>query len=190
MNEHIKPIFELVIPRIQSANIKYWIYGGLGYASMAGQCYRDNTDVDLFVMGNDFEIVKKILENMCEENSWKLCQTFVNNRLKLEVFFLKNKKKWIERLSVVPAYQKNSQIELKFRKGSGKYSPDILLQVERHVENFTFSTINNQFLKKLFLEYLDSKRKYPTKRVEDARYVLSEEEFKKYFPNETYNQNV
>lgn len=190
MNEHIKPIFEIVLPKIQSENIKYWIYGGVANAATIGECYRSNPDVDLFCLEEDFENVEKLLQNICEENNWKICKTFLNSRPKLEIFILKNGKKWVERLSVVPAYLKNDQIELKFREGSGEYPLDILNQEERHLGGFTFFTLSNEFLKKLFVEYLDSKRKYPSKRIEDARHILSKEEFEKYFPNENYDQDI
>ncbi len=74
MNQHLEPVFEQVLPKITSANIPYWVYGGVGYASMVGHFYRSNPDVDLFVLGSDFENVENILENLCKENSWKNTQ--------------------------------------------------------------------------------------------------------------------
>ena len=188
MNEHIKPIFEIVIPRIQSANIKYWVYGGMGYVAMVGRCYRSNTDVDLFVLKDDFETVENILGKLRKENNWRICKTFTNNGPKIEIFILKNKKRWVERMSIVPAYKKDNCVKLEFRKGSGEYSLDILDRKKRHIDNFDFFTISDEFLKKLFIEYLNSKHKYPPKRVEDARYILSEEEFKIYFPDHSYEK--
>lgn len=189
MNEYLKPIFEKVISKIDSANIKYWIYGGVANAAMVGKCYRSNPDVDVFVLGDDFENVENILQNICKENGWKICKEFVNNRQKIEVSILKDNKKWIERMSLIPAYRRDNYIELRFRKGSGKYSPDILNQEKRDLGGFIFFTISDQFLKKLFVEYLDSKSKYPLKRIDDARYILSGEEFKKYFPNQSYEKS-
>lgn len=187
MNEHIKPIFEKVIPKIQSANIKYWVYGGIAYAAMVGRCYRNNPDVDLFVLKDDFDKTEEILEKLCNENGWKICKTFLNSRPKIEISILKNKKKWIERLSIAPAYLKNNQVELKFREGSEEYPLHILNQEKKSLDGFDFFAISDTFLKSLFIEYLDSKRKYPSKRIEDARYILTKEEFTKYFPNENYD---
>lgn len=191
MNEHLKPVFEIVLPKLGSADIKYWVYGGIAYAAMAGKFYRSNSnpDVDIFVLEEDFTGVEEIMQNICIKNNWKLCKEFVNGRNKLEMYILKDDKRWIERMSVIPASKKDNFVELKFRKGPGEYPLDILNLLERKIEGFGFYTISDQYLKKLFIEYLDSKNKYPSKRIEDARYILSEEEFKKYFPNESYDKN-
>ena len=188
MNEYLKPVFEKILPALKYVGIKYWVYGGVAYASMVGRCYRSNPDVDLFVLNSDFENAEEILKNICQENTWKISKTFVKNRPKIEIYILKNNKKWIERLSVLPVYQKDNGVELKFIEGSKLYQRDILNQEERRLEGLTFFTISNEFLKKLFIEYLESKRNYPSKRVEDAGYILSEEEFKKYFPEQSYEK--
>jgi len=190
MNERIKPIFEKVIPAIQVDNIKYWIYGGIANAAMVGGCYRSNPDVDFFVLEKDFKKTEEVLQELCNKNGWKICKTFLNGRPKIEILILKTKKKWIERLSVVPANLKDNAVELKFREGSGEYSKNFLLQEERHLDGFTFYTISDEYLKKLFIEYLKSKTSYPSKRTEDARKLLTEEEFKIYFPKEKYDQNL
>lgn len=187
LNQQLEPIFKIILPKIQSENIRYWIYGGVANAAMVGECYRNNPDVDLFCLQEDFEKVEKILQNLCNRNDWRICKTFLKSgRPKMEVLILKNKKKWIERLSVVPAYLINDRVELKFREGSGEYSFDILRQVERDLGGFIFYTISNGFTKKLFIEYLDIKGKYPSKRIEDARRLLTEEEFERYFPRQAY----
>lgn len=187
MNEQLKPIFEIVIPRMQFEGILYWVYGGIANAAMVGRYYRNNPDVDLFVMEPNFKKVEEILQDVCKDNGWKICKTYLNSRPKIEIFVFK--KKWIERLSIVPAYLKNNLVELKFREGSGEYSQDILLQAKRNLDGFVFDTISDQFLKELFIEYLDSKKKYPPKRIDDARKILTKDEFKKYFPRESYDQD-
>lgn len=189
MNEHLKPVFEQILPTLINAGIKYWVYGGVANAAMVGKCYRSNPDVDLFVLDVDSNNVERILQSECEKNNWKICKEFTNNRSKIEIFILKDNKKWIERLSIVPACKKDNSVELIFRKGSGEYSLDILNQKKRDLDGFEFFTINDKFLKKLFIEYLNSKSKYPSKRIEDARYILSEEEFQKYFPDQSYEKS-
>jgi len=190
MNEQLKPIFEKIIPAIKAGSIKYWIYGGIANAAVFGSCYRSNPDVDLFVLEEDFDKTEEVLVKLCNDNGWKVSKTFLNNRPKIEVLILKNLEKWIERLSVVPVYLIGNNAELKFKEGQRRYSGDILQQTERRLNNFTFYTISNEFLKKLFIEYLDSKEKYPPKRIDDARKILTDEEFKKYFPSENYDQNI
>lgn len=189
MNKYIKPVFEIIIPKLQSAKIKYWVYGGLGYAAMVGECYRNNMDVDLFTLDADSNTVEHILDDVCKENGWKMCKKPVDGRIKVEIFILKDHNKWVERLSVVFAKNKDKYVELFFKNGSGKYPLDLLQQIERQLEDFSFFTISDQFLKKLFLEYLGSKKKYPLKRVEDARHILLKEEFNKYFPGYIYERS-
>ena len=74
MNEYLEPIFEKIIPKINSRGIKYWIYGGMANAAMVGKFYRSNPDVDIFVLGDDFKNIEKILQNICIENNWKICK--------------------------------------------------------------------------------------------------------------------
>jgi len=182
MNEHLKPVFEIVLPKITSANIPYWVYGGLGYASMVGHFYRRNPDVDLFVLDSDFENVENIFDNLCKENSWKICKTFIRSgRRKIELC-IKEK----ERLSVIPVCKTGNSVEFTFREGSKKYPLEILTQVERHLGGYRFQTPQDSFLKALLIGYLESKKNYPNrkKRIEDAKHVLTTEEFLKYFPTE------
>lgn len=181
MNDHLKPILEIVIPKIHAANIKCWVYGGLGYASMVGRFYRNIPDVDLFVLDKEFKKVEEILGDLCKENKWKICKTFIRSgRPKIEIYIDSK-----ERCSVIPVYKIDGYVEFKFLKGSEKYPLDILRQEKRKLENFVFYTPQDNYLKCLLSGYLKSKKKYPNKRIEDARNILSKEEFEKYFPNES-----
>jgi len=183
MNEHLQSIFEIVLPAIESADIKYWVYGGLGYASIVGRFYRFNSDVDFFVLDSDFKNVEEVLKNICEENEWKIRKTLMSfKRPKVELI-LKEKER--ERLSVVPVF-KTDEVEFRFIEGSKRYPLDVLMRVKRNLEGFVFYTPQDIFLKRLLLDYFESKNKYPKKRIEDARQILSEQEFKKFFPNQSY----
>lgn len=185
MNDHLKQILEKIIPKMRASNIKYWVYGGLGYASIVGRFYRNIPDVDLFVLDKEFEKVEEILGDLSKENKWKICKTFIRSgRPKIELY-INNK----ERCSVIPVYTIDEYVEFKFSKGSQRYPLDILEQVERKLENFEFYTPQDNFLKLLLLGYLESKTNYPKKRIEDARHILSKKEFEKYFPNECYAHN-
>jgi len=182
LNEHLEPVFEIVLPKIASANIPYWVYGGLGYASMVGRFYRNNPDVDLFVLDNDFEKVENILETICQENAWKICKTFIRSgRPKIELC-IKEK----ERLSVIPACKTGNSVKFTFNEGSKEYPLESLTQVERNLGGYRFKTPQDGFLKILLIGYLESKRNYSNrkKRIEDAKHVLTREEFLKYFPTE------
>jgi hypothetical protein len=182
MNEHLRPIFEIVLPKITSTNIPYWVYGGLGYASMVGAFYRNNPDVDLFVLDIDFEKVENILQTMCQENAWNICKTFIKSgRPKLELHI---KEKEPERLSVIPVCKSENSVKFRFREGSKVYSLESLTPVKRNLGGYVFTTPPDDFLKILLVEYLASKSNYPGKRIEDAKHILLKEEFQKYFPAE------
>lgn len=189
MNEYLRPIFEIVLPVIEESKIFYSIYGGLGYAAMAGKCYRTNLDVDIFVLNDDFNLVESLLADLCKKNNWKKCKSYVNGRNKLEVYILKNGKKWVERLSFIPINRTDKGVQIKFREGIKIYSNDVLKRVYRILDDYCFYTVSDEFLVSFFKEYLNSKQKYPSKRVQDARYILSKEEFGKYFPNELYEKS-
>lgn len=181
MKNEVRLIFEKVISVIQASDIKYWIYGGIANAAMVGGCYRDNPDVDVFVLEDSFKETEEILEKLCLENGWRICKTFLNDRPKIEIFISGK-----EVFSLIPVYLKKDHVELIFREGLKEYPLDLLEQKERCLDGYNFFTINDKFLRQLFLEYLDSKKKYPPKRIEDARKLLNKEEFEKYFLNKNY----
>jgi len=188
MNEHLEPIFRIVLPRMQAARIEYWVYGGFGYAAMVGKFYRQepNGDLDIFVLNDNFEDVEKLLEDLCKQNNWTICKSCIaSGRPKLELFIGRK-----ERFSVMPVYKTEKYVEIKSPKGSKKYPLEVLTPVERHLESLTFVTPLDYFLKELLLDYFSSKKKYPRKRIEDARYILTKEEFAKFYPNEDYVQNI
>ncbi len=70
MNEHLRPIFTVVLPAIESASIKYWVYGGVAIASVAGDFFRHNDDVDIFFMDEDFDSIKTAIEMLALTNKW------------------------------------------------------------------------------------------------------------------------
>lgn len=192
MNEYLKPIFEIVLPRMQSKNIKYWIYGGIGYASMFSKCYRNNMDVDLFVTENDFNNVEKLLTELCKDNDWRVVKSNLKSgRPKLDLKIKKGQKE-VERMSITPVYMKEEYLEIKFTRITLKYPVRDFKQVERLLDGYKFFTPEDSLLRSLFVNYLKSKKEYPDrkKRIEDARHLLTKEDFKKYFPNENYDKNI
>jgi phosphorylcholine metabolism protein LicD len=67
MNEHLKCVFEIVLPAVEQAGIRYWVYGGVAIAGIKGKFMRPNhPDVDLFVMEDDYE---KIVETISKFES-------------------------------------------------------------------------------------------------------------------------
>ncbi len=183
MNEHLKPVFEKILPKIFSSHIKYWVYGGIGLAAIKGGFYRYNSDVDVFVEDINFPRIKKILEDACKENGWEPRETCLKTgRPKIDILIEGN-----EVMSVIPVYLRGEFVKFMFLEGSKEYSAYVLEQKERHLGGFYFFTPSDDFIKVLFINYLESKTKYPYKRIEDARQICSKEEFMKFFPNEAYD---
>jgi hypothetical protein len=93
---------------------------------MAGHFYRRNPDVDLFVLDNDFQNVNNLLDNLCKNNSWKICKTFIRSgRPKIEVYIKKK-----ERLSVIPVRKTENSVKFTFPEGIKEYPLEILTPVE------------------------------------------------------------
>ena len=64
MNEHLSPIFKIILPAIEKAEIVYGVFGGIGITAYAGEFFRENEDVDIFVLeesyGRTIDIVEKL----------------------------------------------------------------------------------------------------------------------------------
>jgi hypothetical protein len=132
MNEHLGPVFSEILPLIEQAGIKYWVYGGVAYASMVGKVYRGIKDVDIFVLENDFDNLEKILVNTCIMNKWSICKSYdIPNRPKIEIYIGGK-----ERLSAIPVVKTNERVVFKFCEGPKNFSLDILNQVERLIDGF------------------------------------------------------
>lgn len=170
--------------KINSVDIPYWVFGGLGYAAMCGGFYRYNNDVDIMVLDEDFKDFESILDDICKENDWRICKTFLRSvRPKNEIFINKH-----EIMSVVPVYKTDSSVKFVSNEGDKEYPSDILTKQDRCLGGFVFPTPRDEFLYNLLFDYLSSKKNYPNpeKRREDARHILSEKDFKKFFPDFPY----
>jgi len=182
MNEHLKPVFVQIIPAIENAGIKYWVYGGIAFAAMTEQFYRKNDDVDIFVLENEFDNLYKLLNS-----KWTVERS--DNRLgrpKIKVIIGDKK-----RLEAIPVVKTDEGVEFYFHEGPKMFSMDILKKVVRFIGGFRFVSPENNFLKELFISYLENRQRgFPKgikdKRIKDARQILSKEEFYRYLPRESY----
>ena len=178
MNKHLKPVFKVLLPRLEKTGIDYWVYGGISIAAYVGKFIRKNEDVDIFVKESDFQKTKSILDEMCSRNGFRLinCQPLKRTgRPKLDIKINR------ERLSVVPVYLKNNIVEFKFWKASEEYSHQILEKVERNISGYRFFSPPNEYIKKLFINYLTSrkdKKNKPKTRI-DAKAIFTLDELVK-----------
>lgn len=180
MNKHLEGVFKLLLPRLEKEGINYWVYGGVGIAAYIGRFIRENCDVDIFVKETDFQKTKSILDVLCKQNNFvlKVRKPLKNGRLKLDIIIDK------EKLSVVPVYLKDTIIEFKFWKGSVEYPYRVLEQVERNISGYRFFTPSDEYIKKLFINYLTSrpdKKNKPKIKDYDAKAILTEEEFSEIY---------
>jgi hypothetical protein len=188
MNEHLQPVFEVLLPQLERQGIEYWVYGGVGIAGVAGEFFRNNADVDIFVEEADYENAIQALDDACRQNDVckrngfvvKRCRPLRNERPKCEVKATKKTDKGTkEVLSVVPVYRKDGLVE--FRFGSGKlarYCGDILDRIPRNICGYSFFSPPDAYIRELFKTYLKNrpgKRKCEKVR-KDAQKILTVEE--------------
>jgi len=180
MNEHLEPVFKILLPALEEAGIDCWVYGGVGVAAFAGKFIRKNKDVDIFVKETDFGKTKLLLDNLCNKNNYNLKSSISKEtgRPKIEDKIF----------SVIPVYQKVNKVIFKYNKnkldklGNQEYPDKILERVERNILNYRFFTPQNKFIKEMFINHIKA-RPDKNKRdnfKKDARAIFTSEEYEKY----------
>jgi len=186
MNEHLKPVFSLLLPRLEKAGIDYWVYGGVAIAGIKGYFYRCNKDIDIFVLNKNYKKANDIIKETSDKNLWifkpaKLLGTRPKNEL-----FIDGK----ERLSIVPIYETDSEVKFIFEKRPKIFSGILLKSVIRYIGKYKFITPSEDLLKELLRFYLESffkserkrnDKKLWEKRKLDAEKLLGNKETKKLF---------
>lgn len=172
MNEHLKPVFEFFLPALEGAGIDYWVYGGVSIAAYANGFIRRNKDVDVFVVDNDFNKAKSVLEYLCNKQGFKLKPHDSNDprsRPKIDIIIDSE-----ERMSVIPVYRKNDLIVFRYRKGGKKYPDHILERIERNISGYKFFTPSNEFIREMFINHMEAepKKKERCKFKKDAKAIL------------------
>ncbi len=181
MNKHLEPVFEVLLPGLEKAEVEYWVYGGVSIAAFAGRFIRENKDVDIFVKEADFENTKSVLDDLCNRYGFKPkpCKPLRNQRPKLEVIDKS------EILSVVPVYLKERVVEFRFKNGTAEYPYPILERVERHISSYHFFTPPDEYVKTLFIKYLTLRPNVKNRRNtrKDAETILTPDEIGQLYPS-------
>lgn len=176
MNEHLKIVFEVLLPGLEEAQIDYWVYGGIGVAAHAGSFIRKNKDVDIFVRNTDFEYARSVLGDLCKQNNFKLKPDSQKDdeRPKVEIEIDS-----IKKFSIIPIYQKDNVVVFKYKDGDQKYPNQILERVERNISGCRFFTSQDKFIKDMFINHIKARpgKKTREKIKKDAKAILSFEEF-------------
>lgn len=169
-NEHLKPVFDEIIPAIISMGVKYWVYGGVAIAGIKGRFERKNSDVDVFVLENDFENTQKLLENYASKNPKINAEidNSVSGRPKVDLKNVGSSKDWF---SVVPVFRIGDNIEFKFDRSKKYMDLEVLSEVRRSVGNYSFITPPNNYIKELFKHYLKTKRLKSNNKVDAESFL-------------------
>ena len=184
MNEHLEPVFKILLPDLEKAGIDYWVYGGIAVAAYAGDFQRPNPDADIFVKEKDCNKTKLLLEEICgkQENAGlKECNLLNKGGFSRPKFEVKINGR--ERLSVVPVYLRDDRVILVFGNGAKDFSEDLLEKVERNISGYKFFTPPNKYIREIFLNCFRHKRGWKEREDirTDAKIILSREEFEKHF---------
>ena len=181
MNEHLKPVFNILLTTLENEELDYWVYGGVSIAALVGKFIRFNNDVDIFVKEDDFQKTKLILERICNKNGYLLINCPPLKKSQRPKIDIKIDRK--EVMSVVPVYLNRENVEFRFWKGIETYSNEILGKVKRNVSGYRFYSPRNEYIKKLFINYLQARKdkKGNEKLMIDAKSILTGEEFARIY---------
>lgn len=187
MNEHLTPVFEIVVPAIEAAGISYWVYGGIAIAGINGRFVRTNRDVDMFVLDEHYPAASDLIERLGKEIGWISQDTNFRARPKREWFEYGNDK---DLLSLMPVYKGDGRVRITFQTSENDYPVSLLTQERRKLGSYLFTTPDNSYIKDLFirnLKYLIRSGKFRDrpelreKYEKDAKVILSEKERDSYW---------
>jgi hypothetical protein len=155
MNDHLKPVFDLLLPELGKAGVDYWVYGGVSIAAHAGKFIRENGDVDVFVKDEDFGKARLLLEDLCSRAGFKkrYYPPTAVGKPKLDIK-VNNQKVF----SIISVYPQEDYVEFKYTGGNEQYPKEILQRVERNISGLRFFTAPNELIKKMFIKHMQSKR--------------------------------
>ncbi len=138
---------------------------------------------DILVRDVDFDKAKLILSNLCKQNDFKLDHSPQkgDERPKVEI-----KIDSVEQFSMIPIYQKDNMIILKYKDGNQEYSNQILEVVERNISGYRFFTPQDRFIKEIFMNHLKARPDKKTRKTIkiDAKAIFTSVEYEKIFSEE------
>lgn len=155
MNEHLKPIFQIVLPALEKAGIDYWVYGGVAIASTKGEFYRPNDDIDIFVFDNDYQRTLKEIEKL----NYDWIRIEVAEPLKgrpKNNYFIEIKGEEKEIFSVIPVYKVNND-KVKFIYKIELIPQVLLIREKRAIGDYIFFTPSTEFIKEQFIHKIKGK---------------------------------
>jgi len=191
LNNHLAIIFDEVLPALTGAGIKYWVFGGVGIAGIVGRFLRDNKDIDVYIVEDDFTKAELVLKNLVEKHgdwdadTWALSYSMMKKtrRPKLEISI-----KGVERFSLVPVYKVADSVEFRVKE-IFKLPSEALIQESKTIDEFTFFSPPNDVLLNMFRSLIEryiehyNKPNPPddnSRHIVDAMAVFTKEEVSDY----------
>ncbi len=177
MNEHLRQIFEAIIPAIENADIAYWVYGGVAIAGINGAYLRENPDVDIFVMSNDYDETIELVTRFEKELNWKHCDAKPQRGRRKREWRMVGERKDI--FSVIEVYPVGENVRFIF--GTDFIPQNPLTAVRRRIGDYSFITPSSELIKELLVSKIDSGKLLKDRREKlkhDARVLMSDDEYR------------
>ena len=176
MNEHLRQVFDVVIPSIENVGIAYWVYGGVAIAGINGAYLRENPDVDILVMSNDYDETIELVTRFEKELKWEHCVAKPQRGRRKRQWRMVGERKDI--FAVIEVYPVGENVRFIF--GTDFIPQNPLTAVRRRIGDYSFITPSNEFIKELLMSKVDSGKLLTDRRKKlkvDARVIMSQDEY-------------
>jgi hypothetical protein len=181
MNEHLKPVFEVVIPAIKNAGIPYWVYGGVAIAGINETYLRVHPDVDVFVMDDDYDKTTDLVTRLEKELNWDHADARRQRGRPKREWYVIGKLPRRDIFSVVAVYRNGERIRFVFRHD---LVPDSILTSEaRRINGYSFVSPSIELIKELLIDKSNEKRltRHRRKKLKiDAKVLMPEDEYHQF----------
>lgn len=178
-NLHLAVVFEEILPVIDKAGFKYWVFGGVAVAGVIGKFIRTNDDVDVYVLEENFEDIRHQLELLCQTHAgWGLRNARPKKRTGRPKFDIHINKHEI--LSVIPVYKTAKGVEFRVTGVELLPTDQTLTQEHRFVDGFSFFSPPQNIIKAIFKSFILDRQGIiinDPKRRMDAQALFSKQEF-------------
>lgn len=178
MDEHLKPIFQQILPEFDKRDIQYWVWGGVGIAGAKGRFDRENEDVEIIVKDSDWGQSKELLQKKAQRLDFRyILHEKYHDKFKVDLYQGRR-----EIFSAVPVFVTDTDIDFRYGK---RFPLDFLDAKSRIVGEYKFPSLKNEYLKELLICWFEKNQGKKGgeswgKHMTDARGFLSEDQIKSF----------